>query len=669
VHGKRYFLEKFGVESEEVWLPDSFGYSAALPQIAALAGFRWFLTQKLAWNPTNKFPHHTFWWEGIDGTRLFSHMPPVDSYLSELSAAELDHATKNFAEHAGATTSVVPFGHGDGGGGPTALMLERARRQANLEGSPTIEHTTPAAYFQSAEAEYPDAPTWVGELYLEAHRGTYTSQAAMKRGNRRTEHLLREAELWCASAAIRTDAAYPYDALDRLWKVVLLHQFHDILPGSSIAWVHREAAEAYEAVVVELEAIIAEAIGALAGTGDVAIQFNAAPVTSDEVPALGASAVRPAVGGASVVHASRTADGIVLDNGILRVSIDSTGAITSILDQRHDREVITPGTRANALVLHQDLPNAFDAWDVESHYRATAREVDGLDRIDLEQTQDCGATVVVHRSFGASATVQRTTLRPGAAQVDFTIDTDWHEAEQFLKVTFPVDVRAKNATSEIQFGHISRPTHQNTSRDAEQFEICAHRWVHVGEPRFGVAIANDSTYGHDIRRRDDAAGGRPGTEIRLSLLRAPRYPDPTADQGHHSAAYSLVSGADIEDAVAAGLRLNLPIRTVRGQSAPEPLVRATGDGVIVESVKLAEDRSGDIIIRIYESLGARTTARIGWDVPTAGVAIVDLLERELEPLPNARDEASIALRPFQIVTLRIARDHLIQRSRLEEEIG
>jgi alpha-mannosidase len=196
----------------------------------------------------------------------------------------------------------------------------------------------------------------------------------------------------------------------------------------------------------------------------------------------------------------------------------------------------------------------------------------------------------------------------------------------------------------------------------------------VGEPRFGVAIANDSTYGHDIRRRDDAAGGRPGTEIRLSLLRAPRYPDPTADQGHHSAAYSLVSGADIEDAVAAGLRLNMPIRTVRGQSAPEPLVRATGDGVIVESVKLAEDRSGDIIIRIYESLGARTTARIGWDVPTAGVAIVDLLERELEPLPyspaaGARDEASIALRPFQIVTLRIARDHLIQRSRLEEEIG
>ncbi|MGH3168553.1 MAG: alpha-mannosidase [Trebonia sp.] len=659
LHGKSYFLDKFGFEPREVWLPDSFGYTAALPQIAALAGYRWFLTQKLAWAPVNRFPHHTFWWEGIDGTRLFSHMPPADTYLSELSAAELDHAAGNFAEHAGATTSVVPFGHGDGGGGPTPLMMERARRQADLEGVPVIEHRTPEQFFTAAEAEYPDAPTWVGELYLEAHRGTYTSQAAMKRGNRRSEHLLREAELWCATATIRHGVPYPHEELDRLWKIVLLHQFHDILPGSSIAWVHREAAAAYAEVIRELERIIDRALDVLAGSGSTPVAFNAGPARTDGVPALGAGTRTDPASPPVTILGDPDGAGPVFDNGVLRVRFDRTGGAVSVADLRRGRELVAPGGRLNDLVLHQDLPNKFDAWDVDEHYFGSARVIDDVSDLAVERASDGSASLIAHRKFGRSSAVQRTTLRPGTGELDYEIELDWHEAERFLKVAFPLDIRTDSSASEIQFGHISRPTHANTTWDAAKFEICAHRWVHVGEPGFGVAIANDSTYGHDIRRREHPDGGRPGVEVRLSLLRAPRYPDPAADQGAHRFAYRLVSDAAIADAVTAGYRLNLPLRSRLAAGPVTPLVSVHGTGVVVESVKLAEDRSGDLVVRVYEALGARTRARVSWDIAASAVSVVDVLERELEPLPAGalRTEGGVGveLRPFQILTLRIQR--------------
>ena len=650
LHGKAYFRDKFGVEPREVWLPDSFGYTAALPQIAALAGYRWFITQKLAWHPTNKFPHHTFWWEGIDGTRLFSHLPPVDTYLSELSAAELDHAASNFAEHAGASTSVVPFGHGDGGGGPTPLMMERARRQADLEGSPRIAHATPAEFFTAAEAEYPAAPTWVGELYLEGHRGTYTSQAAMKRGNRRSEHLLREAELWSATATLRHGVPYPYAELDRLWKVVLLHQFHDILPGSSIAWVHRQAAQDYAAAMRELEELIGRALDVLAGRGSTPVAFNAGPTATDGVPALGAAVRQDAQAAPVTVLAGEE---LVFDNGVLRVRFDRTGGAVSVLDIRRDRELVAPGGRLNDLVLHQDLPNAFDAWDVDEHYFGSAQVLDDVAESATERNADGSVSLVVRRKFGRSSSVQRTTLRPGAGEIDFEIEVDWHEAERFLKADFPLDIRTDTSTSEIQFGHLRRPTHANTTWDAAKFEICAHRWVHVGEPGFGVAVANDATYGHDIRRRDHPAGGRPGVAIRLSLLRAPRYPDPETDQGVHRFAYRLVSDATIAGAVAAGYRLNLPLRERNAAGPVAPLVSVEGDGVVVESVKLAEDRSGDLVVRLYESLGARTKARVTWDIRAAGISIVDLMERDIEARPDAAGGTTVELRPFQILTLRV----------------
>ncbi|WP_016910076.1 alpha-mannosidase [Streptomyces xiaopingdaonensis] len=666
LYGKRFFLDEFGIETREVWLPDSFGYTAALPQLVRLSGADWFLTQKISWNRTNPFPHHTFWWEGIDGTRVFTHFPPIDTYNAELTGDELAHAAANFREKGAAGRSLAPFGHGDGGGGPTREMLARAARLRNLEGSPRVEVEKPAAFFEEAYAEYPGAPVWQGELYLELHRGTYTSQAKTKQGNRRSESLLREAELWAATAAVRTSGyVYPYEELERLWKTVLLHQFHDILPGSSIAWVHREARATYARVHAELEEIVAGAQSALAGQGDRTLAFNGSPHPRHGV-AAGGAAPRSGVRGA--VEAARRADGgWALDNGPIRVEIDARGLVVSVVsdaDTPASREALAPGSPANLLQLHPDFPTFYDAWDIEEYYRHRVMDLTLADAVELAEDGPERAEVRVERSFGGSRVVQTIALGAQERAVEFTAEVDWHESETFLKAAFPLDVKADRSASETQFGHVFRPTHTNTSWDAAQFEICAHRWLHVEEPGWGAALVNDSTYGHDVTREVRADGGHT-TTLRLSLLRAPRYPDPGTDQGSHRLGYALVPGASLGDAVREGHWANLPERRVVGAGAPvEPLVAvAAGVGspgeVVTEAVKLAEDRSGDVVVRLYEARGGRAVAELtpGFEVAEAYAA--DLLERPLGEVPDAPGceltdgRVRLTLRPFQIVTLRL----------------
>ncbi|HZG02624.1 MAG TPA: glycoside hydrolase family 38 C-terminal domain-containing protein [Streptomyces sp.] len=668
LYGKKFFLEEFGIDTREVWLPDSFGYTAALPQLVRLAGAEWFLTQKISWSQTNAFPHHTFWWEGIDGTRVFTHFPPVDTYNSDLRGRQLAHAARNYREKGGGTRSLVPFGFGDGGGGATREMLARARRLRDLEGSPRVSVEPPAAFFEAARAEYEHAPVWVGELYLELHRGTYTSQAQTKRGNRRSESLLREAELWAATAAVRVPGyAYPYEELERLWKTVLLHQFHDILPGSSIAWVHREARETYARVHRELEEIVTAAQRALAGgdggdDGDgVTVVFNGAPHARRGIPAGGAL---PWPGGAGepVTAEERPGGGYVLANGLLRVEIDGRGLVVSAYDLTADREAVAPGAAANLLQIHPDLPNLWDAWDVDAFYRHNVTDLTGLDGLRLDPPAADRASVTVRRSFGASSVVQRIALRSGSRTVDIDTEVDWHESEKILKAAFPLDVKADFSAAETQFGHVLRPTHTNTSWEAAKFEICAHRWIHVGEPGWGAAVVNDATYGHDVTRDVRADGGQT-TTVRLSLLRAPRYPDPETDQGTHRMRYALVPGASIGDAVREGHWINLPERAVTGGGSPvAPLVTVDSEQVVVEAVKLAEDRGGDVVVRLYEAHGGRARATLTAGFPVASVTATDLLER---PLDGAAERGAyevvesgavaLRLRPFQILTLRLAR--------------
>ncbi|WGD38189.1 glycoside hydrolase family 38 C-terminal domain-containing protein [Lysinibacter sp. HNR] len=662
-YGKNYLRETFGIETETVWLPDSFGYSAALPQLIKLSGSRWFLTQKISWSQTNKFPHHTFWWEGIDGTRIFTHFPPIDTYNAELSGEQLAHATRNYRDKGLGTRSLAPFGWGDGGGGPTREMLARAKRTANLEGSPRVVIESPNDFFSAAENENPAAPTWSGELYLEYHRGVYTSQLKNKQGNRRSEHLLRETELWCSTAAIQRGFPYPYETLDRIWKEVLLLQFHDILPGTSIAWVHREAAESYEKIAAELLNLITEAQQTLAGppSGGQTIVFNAAPHQRAGVPALGAvlrdntspaqDTVRP--------HG----DGFLLENPQLSVEIDGRGLITRIRDHRHNREVLASDRPANVLHLHQDFPNMWDAWDIEHFYRNTVTElvsVDSLEKISPDEIR-------VRRSFGSSTVEQVITLRYDSSRVDIRTTVDWHETEKLLKAEFPLNVHADRSASEVQYGHVFRPTHSNTSWDAAKFEICAHRWVQVAEPGYGVAIANDSTYGHDIARSSDATG-RTTTTVRLSLMRAPQFPDPHTDQGTHTLSFSIVPGVDVIGAAQAGYELNLPQRVIEGSSPVDPLVTVSDDRVIVEAIKLADDQSGDLVVRLYEASGASVETTITSHFVTNGVVETDLLERPLPADALVQDTGGgtivgngdtdnsntqvLRLRPFQIVTLR-----------------
>ncbi|WEO78077.1 glycoside hydrolase family 38 C-terminal domain-containing protein [Cryobacterium sp. SO2] len=687
VAGQRFFRAEFGLEPGEVWLPDSFGYSAAFPQIARLAGMRWFLTQKLSWSDTNVFPHHTFLWEGIDGSRIFTHFPPVADYNAELTAAELARAERLFAEKAHATVSLVPFGWGDGGGGPTREMLAAARRSRDLEGSPTVELSTPQRFFQAAEAEHPSPPVWSGELYLEFHRGTYTSQARTKRGNRRSEHLLREAELWAATAAVRTGAPYPYDVLERAWQSVLLLQFHDILPGTSIAWVHQEAERRHAHTAHALTGVIDEAVRAIAGVGVRRLRLNAGPYAADGVPALGADAdgalAQPGYAAALI---ERTAAGIVLRNDRLAVTIDADGLISSLRDVLAGRELIPAGSRGNLLQLHRDTPTRWDAWDIDASHRRTVTNLTAADTVEVSVQSDELVGVRVVRTFGRSRVEQHLILRAGSPTLDLRLVIDWHERQKLLRLVFPLDVLAERAASEIQFGHVFRPTHANTTWDAARFETVAHRWVHVGEPGYGVAVANDSTYGHAIDRTlpVDPSGApsvvagadRTGTTVRLSLLRAPLYPDPGADQGRHELRVSVRPGAGIADAVAEGYRLNLPVRTVTGVAASsiEPLLRVDNPAVVVEAIKLAEDHSGDLIVRLYEAHGNRSTARLIRHFEATDVVETDLLERPLAapradlaagrppaeesavPGPTeASRELVLTLRPFEIVTLRFRR--------------
>ncbi|HEX6360701.1 alpha-mannosidase [Actinophytocola sp.] len=685
IHGSRFFADEFGVSCDGVWLPDSFGYTAAFPQLAKLAGMRWLLTQKLSWNQTNKLPHHTFWWEGIDGTRIFTHFPPVDTYTATFEGKELAHAVRNYADKGRGTRSLVPFGYGDGGGGPTREMMEKARRLRDLEGSPKVVIEPPDAFFRAAEEEYPDAPVWSGELYLELHRATYTTQARTKAGNRRSEHLLREAELWAATATVHSGVEYPYDELDRLWKIVLLQQFHDILPGSSIAWVHREAEENYARVRDGLERIITASMAAVATAPSVC---NAGPFPRAEVVVVprelatptqdvqkldtgdvAVYATTPAMGMAPLGRGTGHLDEVLvsshsLDNGLVRVFLDDDGLLISVLDLTTGRELLPPGHRGNLLQLHDDLPNEWDAWDIDAHYRRRHVDLTAADSITVVEPGPLLGGIRIERSFGDSQVTQTIRLRAGSRRVDFVTEIDWHESEKILKAAFPVDVHADRSAAEIQFGHVFRPTHANTSWDAAKFEIYAHRWLHVGEPGFGVAVLNDSTYGHDVGRTTRSDGGTT-TTVRLSLVRAPHSPDPHADQGPHQLTYALLPSATVADAVAEGYALNLPLRVTTGAGGdagpPPALVTVDNPAVVVEAVKLADDRSGDVVVRLYESLGGRAAARVWPGFPFATAQVVDLLERPVpapEVIVGAAGEIPVELRPFQVLTLRFSREAL-----------
>ena len=661
LYGQRFFRDEFGIECRGAWLPDSFGYSGALPQLLVGAGFEWFLTQKISWNERNTFPHSSFEWEGIDGTRIFTHFPAMDTYNSQLSGAEVALADRNFKEKAVGSSSLAPTGWGDGGGGTTREMVARAARLADLEGSARVVWETPDAFFERAKAELPEPAVWRGELYLERHRATYTTQHKMKQGNRRSEQLLFEAELWASVAALRAGRPYPYETLDRAWHEVLLLQFHDILPGTAIAWVHREAAVRYALVAHSLEEVIADSLAALgvglaahsetqnplAALGETGgLLVNSAPIAQAGVAAGAVASAMPRA--AASVAAS--GEGFVLASDAVRITVDAAGHVVSAVDLTSGREAIPAGERGNLLQLHQDFPNLWDAWDVDNSYRKMRRDIETADEVRLD-----GDVVVVRRSFGASTIEQRLTLSADGRALVIDNIVDWHETEKFLKLGFPIDVFTDAAVAETQFGFQSRATHDNTSWENARFETHAQRWFLVQEPGFGVAFANDSTYGFDVVRA--RRGGTVVQDVRFSMLRAPRFPDPRTDLGVQRMRFALAFGADPARATELGWGLNVPARPARGAEVA-PLVTSSDPRVLISAVKLADDRSGDLIVRLYESSGGRASTSVAVDLAAASVRSADLLERPGEPVPysltaDGRISLGLNLRPFQVQTLRI----------------
>ncbi|MFZ1382279.1 MAG: glycoside hydrolase family 38 C-terminal domain-containing protein [Scrofimicrobium sp.] len=664
VAGKSFFKREFGLDPRSVWLPDSFGYTGSLPQIARQAGMRDMLTQKLTWNDTDIMPHSTFWWEGTDGSRLFTHFPPVATYNSVLDSPEIEKASRDFNDKGPANKSLVPFGYGDGGGGPTREMVFQGRRLADLEGSPKVRMSDPDEFFDDALAQYGEqAPTWVGEMYLEYHRGTYTSQHRTKRGNRRSESLLYEAELWATAANIRAGAEYPYEALSRIWEDVLLMQFHDILPGSSIAWVHRQAEEKYREIEAQLEDLIRTSLSQLvAGEGEKReLVANSSPRPQSGVPALGIGATETTP--TSTLKA--TEGGWLLENSAAKFTMSKQGLLTSAYDMAEKREIIPPGEVGNLLQLFRDIPNSWEAWDIEHHYKRVKTDLTDVDQIDEVEGPDGGQALRIRRSFSNSTVEQVLWLAPGEdPTLHILTEVDWHEKQKLLKLAFPLDLVTDTSESEMQFGFARRPAHDNTSWDAAKFETVAHRWLRAAESDYGVVLSNDCTYGHDVTRMRTRTGA--GTLMRVSLLRAPLFPDPVADQGRHVMRHALTLGATVRGAYDHGYELNLPLRPVEVANPAEenlvPLVAVVGD-IDVAAVKLAEDRSGDVILRLFEPRGGRASAELELDFPNAGVEVVGLLEEpglhqdflNLTALDTSDGIIRVTLRPFELLTLRVRR--------------
>jgi alpha-mannosidase len=651
--GQRHFRQWFGRYCEGAFLPDDFGYPAQIPQIARRAGCEWFFTQKLSWNETNRFPHHTFWWEALDGSRLFTHFSPIETYNSSNTPGLLRFAARNFADHVGASTSLVCYGHGDGGGGPTEAMISRIDMAADLHGVPPTRHGTVSEFFAETIDEYAaQAPVWVGEMYFEKHRGTYTSQIGTKRGNRLSESLLHEAELWSASTG-----RWPAEELDDMWRAVLTEQFHDILPGSSIAWVHRDAEEVHARVHRRCEDLIADAVGAASESGPYVLNpgpfavrgvetFDGRPQWVD-TPALGSSRLdagdRPGDVDPVVVGDWR------LSNGIVEFSWNESGAIVSWVHLSSGREVVPEGAAANVLVLRQDVPAAYDAWDIDgADADAAGRVLATPTAIEVVDVTDLAATLRIEHRVGRSQFEQRVTMTAGTARLDVEVVADWHHDETRLQVEVPVDVLAREARCGTQFGHVMRPRHANTTWDAAKFEVCAHRYVHVSEPDFGVAILADGPRGYDVR----------GRALRLTLLRSPRYPDPAADRGRRTLRYSLWTHDG--DAHAAGLeqqglRLEHPLRLAASGVEPVVTIDRPDTSIVIGAVKRADDDSGDLIVRLWESRGVRATARLLVRDGIGAAASCDLLERQEHSLEHDGIGVAVQLDPFRIATVRIAR--------------
>jgi len=685
LYGKLFFLQEFGLEVRNLWLPDAFGYSAALPQIMKKAGLEAMVTQKLSWNQINRFPYHTFRWQGIDGSEVLVHFPPEDTYNSELRADRLVFAQENFAEKGMLDEFLTLFGLGDGGGGPKEEFIEMGLRQRDLEGAPKVSFGPAREMLARLQAHWDRLPQWVGELYLELHRGTLTSQAANKKMNRSLEGLLETTETLCS--CLPPDR-YPAQDMEGMWKTLLLNQFHDILPGSAIRRVYAESQSQYRELQRRGEELLAAAAGELfEKDGEALCLFNptsfpqilAVPLPADwtgqtvvmedgqelplqlegsaavalaEVPPLAARTLRRRKPGGAArkqlragLQAASAPGPSVLENALVRYEFGADGKLLRGWDREEGREILAGAS--NLLQMFEDRPVEWDAWEIDIDYERQLVETARLASASLLRGPVRQVLALGFR-LGGSEIEQQVTLLPGARRLDFITRVAWREKHRLLRVAFSAAVQAQEAVFDIQFGTLARPNHRSTSWDRARFEAVGHRFADLCEAGYGVALLNDSKYGYKVL----------GPEISLSLLRSTTYPDPDADQGEHLFTYSLLPHrGDLRrsDVWQEASSLNRPARLFPGFSAEGfrfPLSWQS-EGAVFEVLKKAEGESG-WILRAYETRGGSARATLSLKDPGLRCFETDLMERTSREVALDRGRAELSFRPFEIRTFKLA---------------
>ena len=686
VHGKRYYKEEFDVDSKVLWLPDTFGYTAALPQILKGCGVDYLVTQKIFWsyNEGDQFPYHYFTWEGMDGSQVVSFLPT--SYTYRTDPIEANNIWKNRTQVQDLDAFLMPYGYGDGGGGPARDYIEYAKRQEDLEGSVKVKMAGPMEFFQDMEKQGGPVNTYVGELYFSAHRGTYTSQAAVKKNNRRNELAMREEEFW-SSLGLGRGLEYDLAKADALWKELLLHQFHDILPGSSIGRVYVEANKAHEAIHAGAQELLDQAIDALTerkeenavtvwnslsfdrkalvelpeafGAGARTLEGQAVPVQKTEegvkaivdIPSCGAVSLVPAEAGASgdgakaAVSVKEEGDGYVLENSQVRAVVDGRGEVVSFVLKESGREYAAQPM--NRFRLYKDVPRLFDAWDIDSNY--ILQEVKAATEVSVEKVgEGLEGVLKVSGRISESGFTQYIRLAADSRRLAFETEVDWKELHRLLKVSFPVDVYAENGINEMQFGYVERPAHRSRLYDKDRFEVCNHRYSALCDGSHGAAVLNDCKYGISMN----------GNALELTLLRAAACPEMRADNGQHSFTYAFTAWegtlAD-SDVVRQGYELN--VKPVVSKGAVDRFSAVTVDkaNVILDTMKPAEDGSGDIVLRLYEAKKAAAKAEVSLQFGAAKAYLCDMLENVIEEVPVTDGKIVLPFRAFEIKTVRVKR--------------
>lgn len=681
MHGKRFIKEEFGKESEILWLPDVFGYSAAMPQILKKSGVNKFVTSKISWNETNRMPFENFMWQGIDGTEIFTefmtaqdydYTKPIGNtatYVGYIRPEQVLGAHKRNTLKEYNNETLLTFGFGDGGGGPTADMLEQQKRlEKGIPGIPKTKIQFAAEHlehvqknFENAAKELKHIPKWVGELYLELHRGTYTSIAKNKKNNRTSELLYQKAEAAGVFDKILCGGEYNKDVYYKGWRGIVTNQFHDIIPGSSIFEVYEQCDIDYKKILDSGKNQLEKSINSITSqintnggtfvynpnsfeTNDV-VEKDGKYVCVKNIPAFGYSVCDP-VCDCSVVAKK---DKIESKNYVLK--LDEFGNIVSLYDKMLDTELVAKDGKLNELKVYEDIPRMYDAWEISPYYKEKSYDLNKdvtIEPINL----GAAAGVKITRKFFDSEIVQTILLYDDVRRIDIKNEIDWHEEHVLLKAHFPFNVHASKATYDIQFGNVERTNNENTSWDAAKFEVCAHKWADISEDGYGVSLLNDCKYGHSCL----------GNVMTLSLLKCATYPNPQADKGHHSFTYSIYphkggfkEGGTVQEAYK--LNQKLVLRDLNAQngtlSDKMSMISCDCDNIIIETVKLAED-DNSVIIRLYDAYNRKSAPKINFGFDVKAAYICDMLENSQTKLEveNGRN-IKLNVSNFEIATLKL----------------